>query len=364
VLSTAHDVADGRLLRVVEALQEAGLSVEVIGRGDAAQGPAGATVRTVRRRGSGGLTGLAARSADAVIQPLRARGTVLMTLTPDPLPGAALRRLLGRGPYVADCQEDYLALLADRSWAHGPAGVAARGLARAARTVAARADVTVVADDHVPPKLARRRVVVTNLPSASYLPEPAPPAAHPRAIYVGDVRQSRGLRTMLEALELAPRWRLDIVGPVSRQDQPWLDQWTETSPAADRLTVHGRLAPGPAWALAAGAWVGLALLDSTPAFVDAIPSKVYEYLACGLPALVTPLPRAAALISDTGAGEVVRDGAQAARVLESYVDDPQRLALQRDAAVAWSAKQSSEPSAYDALARDVRLLVARSGAPR
>ncbi len=350
MLSTAHDVGDGRLFRLVEALQRAGLSVEVVGRGDPADGPPGASVRTRPRAGRLG------RALDAAWLPMAARGRVLLTLTPDPLPAAAVRRLLGRGPYVADCQEDYQALLSDRSWATGATGVVARGVARAAVALAGRADLTLVADDHVPPLRARHRMVVINLPSGGYLPPPSDPEPTPRALYVGDVRRSRGLRTMLAAIEAAPRWRLDVVGSVSAEDQPWLEEWRRSSAAADRVRIHGRRPAKEAWALATGAWVGLALLDSTPAFVAAIPSKVYEYFECGLPALVTPLPRAAALVEQAGAGRVVADAAAAAQALEEYAERPDTLAAHRRAAVEWVRRRAAEPSAYDELARLVAAL--------
>jgi hypothetical protein len=73
VLSTAHDVADGRLFRLVEAMQRMGLAVEVIGRGDPSGGPPGADVRTRPRAGRFG------RALDAVRLPLAARGRVLVT---------------------------------------------------------------------------------------------------------------------------------------------------------------------------------------------------------------------------------------------------------------------------------------------
>ncbi|HEY5184820.1 MAG TPA: glycosyltransferase [Actinomycetes bacterium] len=350
MLSTAHDVADGRLFRLVEAMERVGLAVEVIGRGDPSDGPPGADVRTRPRAGRFG------RALDAVRLPLAARGRVLVTLTPDPLPAAALRRLLRRGPYVADCQEDYLALLSDRSWATGATGVVARGVARAAVALAGRADLTLVADDHVPPRQARHRLVVVNLPSGGYLPSPVDPEPAPRALYVGDVRRSRGLRTMLAAVEAAPRWQLDVVGPVSAEDQPWLDEWLSSSPAAHRVRIHGRRPPREAWALAAGAWVGLALLDPTPAFAAAIPSKVYEYFECGLPTLVTPLPRAAALVEQAGAGQVVTDAAEAARALEEYADHPELHAAHRLAALDWARRRAADPSPYDELARQVTAL--------
>jgi hypothetical protein len=47
VLSTAHDVGDGRLFRLVDAMERVGLAVEVVGRGDPLDGPPGAVVRTL-----------------------------------------------------------------------------------------------------------------------------------------------------------------------------------------------------------------------------------------------------------------------------------------------------------------------------
>ena len=77
------------------------------------------------------------------------------------------------------------------------------------------------------------------------------------------------LNAMLETLELAPSWTLDVVGPVSAADQSELDALLTSSGAASRVRFHGRKPPVEAWALAAGAWAGLSLLEPTPAFVAA-----------------------------------------------------------------------------------------------
>src|SRR5437660_1476257 len=83
-------------------------------------------------------------------------------------------------------------------------------------------------------------------------------------------RASRGLFDMLRAIELAPDWELDVVGPVAARDREQLDAWTAESPAAARVRLHGRMPPATAWRLARGAWVGMSLLHSTPAFESAI----------------------------------------------------------------------------------------------
>ncbi|MBV9097621.1 MAG: glycosyltransferase, partial [Frankiaceae bacterium] len=204
---------------------------------------------------------------------------------------------------------------------------------------------------------ARQRLVVRNLPDLTALPAPAAREPEPRAVYVGDVRRSRGLVTMLTALESAPEWSLDVVGPVAAADQPWLDGWLATSAAASRLRLHGRLPPARAWQVASGAWVGLSLLDDTPAFRDAVPSKLYEYAAVGLPSLATPLPRVVDLLTESGAGVVVADAAATADEMRAFAADPARLDALRERALAWAASLTAAGSPYDDWAAQVARLV-------
>ncbi len=147
------------------------------------------------------------------------------------------------------------ALLADREWAKGVIVPLSRALIAVALAIARRADLVVVADEHVPPQTARHRLVVRNLPDGDYLPAPGEPDADPRAVYIGDLRRSRGLQSMIARVSAAPGWRLDLVGPVSEADQPWVDDWLTRSKEAGRVRLYGRLPPREAWRIADGAWV-------------------------------------------------------------------------------------------------------------
>ncbi|MHB1738790.1 MAG: glycosyltransferase family protein [Actinomycetes bacterium] len=335
-MSSVRTRQDARLARVCLALSRTGLPVEVLARA--------------------GAVDPAHRVAAAMLAPWRARGRVLVILDPDLSPSATLVRLVRRRRLVVDVSEDYLALLADRSWATGTAGVVARAVARTSTFLASRADLTVVADEHVPPHRARHRLVVRNLPDASYLPEAGEPEPSPRAVYVGDVRTSRGLRTMLTAIEGAPGWTLDLVGPVAAADHAWVAAWQGSSPAAGRVRWHGRLPLDQAWAVARGAWVGLALLEDTPAFRAAVPGKLYEYLGAGLAVLTTPLPRMARLVERSGAGRTVADAAEASDTLRRWLAHPDRVRGHREAARRWANAWRTGPSPYDDLTDAVSAL--------
>src|SRR5439155_9381721 len=136
VVSSGHDVADARLHREVAAARAAGLTVEVLALGSAADGPAGAAL-SVRPR----PRGVARRLALALVQPWRARGRVLLTLDPDVVPAALLAARLRRRRLVVDVHEDYPALLRDRAWARGLTWRLARGAVRGVLAAARRADL-------------------------------------------------------------------------------------------------------------------------------------------------------------------------------------------------------------------------------
>ncbi|MGL4174367.1 MAG: glycosyltransferase [Actinomycetota bacterium] len=355
IITSGHDVADARLHRISAGFLRAGLVVEVLGLGIADDAPEGVHVQVCPR------PGLIGRMVLALRLPWQARGSVLFLLDPDALiaawPAVRLRRS-DRRRLVADVHEDYLALAQDRQWKLPGAALLAQLLIKAATAAARRSHLCVVADDHVPPLRAKRRLVVRNEPDHRMVPADTLPSEFPRAVYVGDVRRSRGLATMLDAVEAASSWMLDVIGPVANADQQWLVQRLEASPQlADRVRWHGRLPPSRAWKIAAGAWVGFCLLEPTPAFKDAVPSKLYEYLAMGIVPIVSDLPRQNELVRRAGSGVVVADAAAAAAALTGLADDPTAWLTFSSAGRTWAA-QAGRGEGYDLLAAAVRELCA------
>ncbi len=355
ILAAGRDVSNARLQRVMASCVSEGLRVELFSSGNRCDVPEGVKFHIVSKGSR------FTRVTNAFLLPWRARGKVLFT--PDPEGAIAIwaSSLIRKRPWVADVREDYRLLIEDRAWAKGFAKIIAIALAKLALFATSRADVTIVVDEWVRPLVAKKRLVITNAPDVRFLPDVHEPDPTPRALYVGDVRGSRGLWSMLRTLELAPDWQLDVVGTIASQDMAKVLAWKEQSSAASRVHFYGTLKPEDSWKFAAGAWVGLSLLENTPAFQRAWPTKIGEYLACGIPVITTDLPRPREVIISTRAGATVDfdttelTAGQTAGILNSWAENPDKYREVRARAEAQVDSWRSGAS-YDLVAKAIERL--------
>ena len=355
IISSGANLADARLHRLTRALLRAGLSVEIFAPGALKDAPQlfettqRLTIRTPWLAPAWSKGNLLARYLRSRIFTLRSRGDVIYAISPEAVAPAYVWAHLLRRKLAVDFFEDYLRLLEDRNWTgkyFGILGAIARSDTKSALWFAKRADLTTVADIQVPPFDARNRLVVRNLPDTSMLTQSGSRGQVPRAIYIGDLRKSRGLHAMLRVAELSPDWQFDFVGGVATADQEFVDRWLVANNATGRVRFHGRLAPADSWKLATGAWVGLALLENTPAFKEAVPSKLYEYMSVGLAAISTPLPRCIELIALSKSGAIEASPESASQRLRYWSENPEELDQIRIQAANWAAQNLDSEQEY------------------
>jgi len=372
IISSGANLADARLHRLTRALLRTGLSVEIFAPGllkDAPTTSSNSESLTIRKpwfASHWSQTNLLARYHRSRLYVLRSKGKVIYAISPEAIaPTYGHARLL-RKKFAVDLFEDYLQLLKDRAWARkyfGLLGMIAKSDTKTALWFAKRADLLTVADIQVPPLAAKNRLVVRNLPDASLLTQSGKRDITPRAIYIGDLRKSRGLHAMLRLAELAPDWEFDFVGGVAAADQPYVDQWLAAQSAntlnggnSPRVRFHGKLAPIDSWKFVAGAWVGLSLLESTPAFVAAVPSKLYEYMSVGLATISSPLPRCIDLIEQSRSGGIADSPETAALLLNQWRQDPQALDQLRAQGISWAAQNLDSEREYAIFAAEMAKL--------
>ena len=309
-------------------------------------------------------TNLLARYYRSRVFVLRSRGRVIYAISPEAIAPSYGYAKIFRKKLAVDLFENYLKLIQDRAWAKkffGIIGWIAKSDTKSALWFAKRADLTTVADSQVPPFSAKNRVVVRNLPDLSLLTPSGHRSTKPRAIYIGDLRESRGLRTMLRAAELATDWDFDFIGGVAASDQHFVDQWLQKNNFGpgkihSRVRFHGKMTPAQSWKFARGAWVGLSLLESTPAFVEAVPSKIYEYMRVGLATISSPLPRCVEIINQSKSGVIASTAEDVASTLIRWQSDPAELDSLRAAGMKWALENLNSEQEYQFLAAEMAKL--------
>jgi glycosyltransferase involved in cell wall biosynthesis len=189
-------------------------------------------------------------------------------------------------------------------------------VAGAERIGAPRADAVIAVSDGIAARLAERYrlrrapAVVRNLPD---LPPPgAAPAPdlrrelgagdRPLILHQGAVAAGRGCETLLAALGALPDAHLLFLGAEGAYARR-LAAVAGRAGVASRVHFRPPVAPAALLSHTAQADVGVSLLEDT---CDnhrlALPNKLFEYLAAGLPVVVGDLPEAAALVRARGIG--------------------------------------------------------------
>jgi colanic acid biosynthesis glycosyl transferase WcaI len=160
------------------------------------------------------------------------------------------------------------------------------------------------------------------------LPERPPPPAPPFVVgYAGNLGIAQGLGGVLEAAE---RLRDAQVRLVLLGDGPERDELARTKAARslDALELRPSVPVELVGDFLQSCHALLVPLGAHPALADFIPSKLYDAMAVGRPALVAARGEAAALVQQTGAGLAVppEDGAALAEAILSLAREPGRAA--------------------------------------
>jgi glycosyltransferase involved in cell wall biosynthesis len=313
ICTVVHHPADARIyFRQIRALLEAGHQVTYIapfGESDAAvldtnhdyPERSGASVTTVTIPRAVGRRRLGAlRAAKAALAAHAPSADLLLVHDPELLLVLPPRRK--RPPTVWDVHEDTAAALTTKAWL--PAflrPVAAGGVVFAERLAERRLHLILAEHGYN----ARFRGTHPVVPNTSYVPPAAAPPAGPRrVVYVGHLSPDRGSAEMVAlARSLAPHGiAVELIGPADAAARAHIEA------ACDLVHWHGFVPNEQALALTEGALAGLSLLHDEANFRPSMPTKVFEYMARGVPVITTPLPLAVDLVRGAECGFVVPFG--------------------------------------------------------
>ncbi len=140
---------------------------------------------------------------------------------------------------------------------------------------------------------------------------------------LGQVAPGRGLETLVEAMSRLPDAHLAIVGSGSALEA--IRARAGASPAASRIHLLPGVSPDeiPTWNAAAD----VAAMPVEPTTLNHrlnTPTKLFDALGAGTPVVASDLPGMAAIVRETGAGELCdpRDPDDVARAIRTVLDAP------------------------------------------
>jgi len=188
-------------------------------------------------------------------------------------------------------------------------------LARATWRVVERAcisgcDLTFTVSEGVAQEYAKRYgrsfTVIRNLPYSQPIPMPARNHLRPLVIYQGALNMGRGLELLCESMKLLPEADLWIAGSGDLEQS--IKELAAPLVATGQVRFLGRVAPGELRAITAEAMVGLSLEEDLGLnYRYALPNKLFDYIAAGIPVLVSDLPEMRKIVEDCGIGLVLTE---------------------------------------------------------
>lgn len=211
---------------------------------------------------------------------------------------------------IYDVHEDVPTQIKSKEWIHPAFKGFFSGLAAAAELVGSRFfDGIVAATPHIANHFpGKKTVVVQNFPILNESPEIAATPyreREPILAYVGVVSHLRGVREMVEALGMIPNGqevRLDVAGSFYPAD---LRYQVEKLRGWSRVVFLGWQPRREVAVLLARARIGLALLHPTKAYLESYPTKLFEYMAAGIPVISSDFPLWKEIVAEANCGMVV-----------------------------------------------------------
>lgn len=137
----------------------------------------------------------------------------------------------------------------------------------------------------------KEQEVILNMPIVDELMSLTPTETSRRyhVGYIGGVTRNRGALTILNALKNIRNSGLPVsfecIGPVDADVEN--DSNFQTAVTEKWLHAPGRLSPRDGWPRIAGCQIGVAVLQPIGNYMESYPTKMFEYMAMGLPVIVS-----------------------------------------------------------------------------
>jgi glycosyltransferase involved in cell wall biosynthesis len=262
---------------------------------------------------------------------------------------------------IYDVHEDVPKQIMSKHWIPGWARPLISKAVFAVEQVAARILDGIVA---ATPSIARKfpdakTVVVQNFPEAAFARTDGATPLHDRAdafVYTGGLMEVQGVREMAQAFALLPDGMTGTIAGTFYP--PTLEPEIRALPGWERVRYLGQVPRAEVIRVMGAGRTGLVLNHPTLNYVDAYSTKMFEYMALGIPVVCSNFPLWAEIVGGAECGIAVdpRDPRAIAGAIRALNDDPERAARLGEngrRAIAERYNWEAELAKLDALYRSV-----------
>jgi glycosyltransferase involved in cell wall biosynthesis len=307
-LTSVHPIGDPRIFhKQCKSLASRGYDVGLVACHDRAEVQDGVRVMPIARP-RGRLERMTHTAWQLYRVAARERADVYQFHDPELLWVGALLKLQGFR-VIYDVHEDVPKQVLSKPWIPRWARPLLSSAVAAAEGLAARlVDGIVAATPTVAAKFpAAKTIVVQNFPEAAFASAngAGPPLAE-RAdafIYAGGLMEVQGVREMAQAFALLPEGMTGTIAGTFHP--PSLEAEIAAMPGWRRVSYVGQVTRAEILRLMDGARAGIVLNHPTPNYVEAYSTKMFEYMARGLPVVCSNFPLWKAIVDGAECGIAV-----------------------------------------------------------
>jgi glycosyltransferase involved in cell wall biosynthesis len=238
--------------------------------------------------------------------------------------GVLLR--LGGARVIYDVHEDVPKQIMSKHWVPGWARpVISKAVFAVEQVVARILDGIVAATPSIADKFpADKTVVVQNFPEAAFADADGQPERSDAFVYTGGLMEVQGVREMAQAFTLLPDGMTGTIAGTFYP--PTLEAEIGSLPGWERVRYLGQVPRAEVRRVMSRGRTGLVLNHPTVNYVEAYSTKMFEYMALGIPVVCSNFPLWTEIVGGAECGITVdpRDPRAIAEAIRALADDPDR----------------------------------------
>lgn len=331
LLSSVHPPFDVRIFhKEAKTLLKAGYDVVIIAQNDKEEIVDGIKIIPLPKP-KNRLERMVLLTLRYLIKALKQNANVYHLHDPELLLVGLVLKLITKSKVIYDVHEDYGKQILSKSYLpEGTRGFVAIAVKIVEGVIAKTFDGIVTATDDISNNFSthKRAVAVKNFPVLSDFTEIRKDNRHNsdtfNLIYIGGITEIRGITQIIQALEhINPqkRVKLTLYGkfyPIIYEEQ------VKKLKGFEKVEYHGWLDPQEIPHKMVQSDIGIVCFLPEPNHINAMPNKLFEYMACGLPIIASNFSLWKEIVEGNNCGICVNplNSKEIARVIEYLIDHP------------------------------------------